>query len=1242
MSFREITRVMLLWLASVLGLSASIGVWSAPLTLSNSPLFLGVSVDPNVFFMVDDSGSMDWEVLTSSHQYYTNYWQNAGVATVTDGMWNIVSTTGTCDSTSRETYGFIYPNSDNAYTGCTYPVALSHPQALQRDWRVRSSDFNLIYYNPEQTYLPWPGMPNATFTAARSNPQSGSDGYAVTRDLTNFVYEVALDDKGYSGVRPSGPTSSTDGANGEVDLFDSHITYTVGTTDITRRVLTTATAAGMDALNTNCTLARAQEAVPYATCFGTTSSSTTISGASVDEYGRTIAETKQNIANWYQYSRRRSFVAKGAIAAVISSSPGFRFGLSVINEYATLFVQVPPAATDVYATHNNDLLDDLYSFEWPAQGTPLRSGLSRVGRYYDNTLGMTDPIISACQQNFSVLFTDGYWSNPDTLPAAVANADGDSRTGTLADVARYYYNLDLSPLANQVPTSLLDDNNKQHMVTFTVAFGVTGTLEDTDNDGWPNPALNVSSNWGNSVFSADTSTANLAKIDDLWHAAYNSKGVFVAAQTPDEVVDSIQGALANIADRVGSSASVATNSGTLSADSYLFQARFDSADWSGQLLAFGINEDGSVNPTADWNAGTVLNTQNHDTGREIITFNPTADVVPGGAAEGQGVPFRWPAAYKTPAPLTDMSSAQINSLLTNAPYPAATAVVAQVTANQAFGAAITNYLRGQRTNEGIGYEFRTRNSILGDIVNSDPRYVGAPAFRYPESIAPKSYAAFKTAYDDRDPMVYVGANDGMLHGFAEEDGSEQIAYMPYEVFSNIASLARPDYSHRYFVDAGPNIVDAFLATRDDPSSAVDGLWRSVLVGGLGGGGQAVYALDVTEPDNFDEVNAASLALWEFSDTDDADLGFTYGKPQIAKMANGRWAAIFGNGYNNSVADGAASATGRAALFIVDLETGDLIRKLSTNTGSVATPNGLATPTVIDYNGDYVADFIYAGDLLGNIWKFDVTNASPAQWDSDYKSGANPRPLFTTTANQPITTQPQVAFHPDGLAGFMVYFGTGQYLEVDDNSPTGEPTQAFYGIWDKNANSLTAFDSTDLVTQTILDQYEEGFDTDDDGTDDAEYWLRDMSDNEVDYDVDMGWKINLLPAKVNDIANANNFGERQVSNAVLRDGRVIFTTLIPSQQPCDFGGSSFVMQVNYRDGGALNYPAFDLNGDGVFDEVDTNASGRMTDVGIVPTLSILSDSDRDVAFGSGSSGDVDVMELNTGTTATGRQSWRQLD
>lgn len=429
---------------------------------------------------------------------------------------------------------------------------------------------------------------------------------------------------------------------------------------------------------------------------------------------------------------------------------------------------------------------------------------------------------------------------------------------------------------------------------------------------------------------------------------------------------------------------------------------------------------------------------------------------------------------------------------------------------------------------------------------------------------------------------------------------------------------------------------------DDPNSVVDGLWRTALVGGLAGGGQGIYALDVTDPTIYSEANAASIALWEFDDSDDADLGYTYGRPQIAKMSDGTWAAVFGNGYNNTEADGNASTTGHAVLYIVDIETGDLIKKIDTLAGDVGTPNGLATPLMIDADADSVVDYIYAGDLLGKLWKFDVSNPLTSAWNSDFVSAGTPDPLFTTLSNQPITSQPQVTAHPDNLDGFMIFFGTGQYLEISDNDSAGEATQAFYGIWDKNTGSLTPFDSSDLLAQSITDQYQQSFDTDGDSIDDETYTLRDVSDNEIDWTSHMGWKMSLIADNVEGASNVSNFGERQVSNAIVRGGRVIFTTLVPSSLECEFGGTSFLMELDFRSGGVLGFPAFDLNGDGGYDGDDTGASGRASDVGIIPTVSILADGAQDFVFGSGASGDIDVIQLSVGSESFGRQSWRQIE
>jgi type IV pilus assembly protein PilY1 len=365
------------------------------------------------------------------------------------------------------------------------------------------------------------------------------------------------------------------------------------------------------------------------------------------------------------------------------------------------------------------------------------------------------------------------------------------------------------------------------------------------------------------------------------------------------------------------------------------------------------------------------------------------------------------------------------------------------------------------------------------------------------------------------------------------------------------------------------------------------------------------------------------------------------------MANGKWAAVFGNGYNNSEADGTASSTGYASLFIVDIETGDLIKKISTNVGSTGTPNGLASPALVDADQDFVVDYVYAGDLRGNMWKFNLTSSDTANWNVAYMSGTpatTPKPLFTTAggSDQPITTRPVLSSHPTGQAGYMVYFGTGKYLETSDNNPTGATTQAFYGIWDKNLATHTTFTAaSDLVQQFITNQRAVNFNEEDEDDENLAHIVRDVSDNPVNYATKHGWYMELKPQNVSGSPNASNFGEKQVHNALVRNGRVIFTTLLPSQNQCEFGGTSFTMQLDFTNGGLLGEPPFDLNGDDTFSNEDTYVGGTQSDVGIIPTLSIISDGEREFAFGSGSSGDVESIMLNPGPTSVGRQSWRQV-
>jgi type IV pilus assembly protein PilY1 len=716
----------------------------------------------------------------------------------------------------------------------------------------------------------------------------------------------------------------------------------------------------------------------------------------------------------------------------------------------------------------------------------------------------------------------------------------------------------------------------------------------------------------------------------------------------------LSNAFEEIIERTSSAASVATNSGALQTNSRLYQARFNSKEWSGQLLSFPISngQGPSTDPcnsqpagslcSVEWDAGAGLDSQDWNTEREMITYNPSTN---------GGVAFRW----------ANLDTSQQATLDT---HP-------DTLADDDQGQARLEYLRGNRINEGQGNNYRVRARKLGDLIQSDPFFVGTPGFSYPDNLESSAYSSFRATSANRTPVVYIGGNDGMLHGFdasvnpstngpTATSGEELIAYVPSEVYRNLSRLTSPNYSHRYYVDGSPTVGDAFI-----------GSWKTVLVGGLRAGGQGYFALDVTNPGNFSEAHAASLVLWEFSDEDDPDLGYSFSQPAIVKMQNGKWAAVFGNGYNNTEDDdnGACddhnnatpctvSSTGHAVLYIVFIEdgidgtwdSGDFI-KIDTEVGTTATPNGLASPTVVDINGDHKADYIYAGDLQGNLWKFDVDASNSNSWDVAFSDHGDPAPLFVakdaTGNSQPITSALEVGLHPAGLEGLMVYFGTGKYIEVGDNNVSGAQTQTFYGIWDKDDETQGFNRTDDLLQQTVEEQVTAfGFE------------LRVVSDNPINWRTDdhdddeghLGWYLDLPTT-----------GEKQVSESILRDQRIIFTTLIPSGNVCEYGGTGWLIELDPANGGRLTESVFDLNNDGTFsqgdfvevnfdvnddEEVNSNdklpASGKMSEIGIIPKPTIISGQGVDFKYTSGSKeGKIEMTKNNPGPYAPGRKSWRQL-
>ena len=625
----------------------------------------------------------------------------------------------------------------------------------------------------------------------------------------------------------------------------------------------------------------------------------------------------------------------------------------------------------------------------------------------------------------------------------------------------------------------------------------------------------------------------------------------------------------NILAQSGSGAAVALNSGSVGAGSKEFQGQFNPVDWTGDLVAYNIDEitgDTIMTPTA-WNAALKLNGLTY-TGRKIITYKASNSL---GA---RGIPFRWPVNPLTPTS-TELDTTQISALNTT---PTGT--------TDTNGQRRLNYIRGDATYETCTPvlpattctpQFRPRPATkLGDIVDSAPFYVDVPDSNYSDTLESAPYSTFRNLYKSRAAMVYVGANDGMLHGFdattikttsptgvttytdGPNAGNEVLAYVPSLVYPNLTQLTSTSYSHRYFVNGSPTVLDGFYG----------GAWHTVLVSGLAGGGQGFFALDVTDPSIFTEANADKLGRWEFTDSNDADLGFSFSQPSIVKLNNGIWAAIFGNGYNNTAADGKVSTTGNAVLYIVNLETGALIKKIDTKYGSTTTPNGLATPTAVDTDGNDTADTVYAGDLAGNLWKFDISASNPTSWGSAFMSGSTPNPLFVAqdgaspSNRQPITAAPDIIMHPLGSAyGYMVVFGTGKYLETGDPATTS--SQTFYGIQDKG---VVVAGRTTLVQQTVTSTVVVKSKT-----------YRTLSNNAVSWtggSAKKGWYLDLPIS-----------GERAISESTTDNGRVLFTTVVPSPNPCSAGGTGLLMELDLATGGALSLPTFDVNGDGVIDSKD---------------------------------------------------------
>lgn len=765
--------------------------------------------------------------------------------------------------------------------------------------------------------------------------------------------------------------------------------------------------------------------------------------------------------------------------------------------------------------------------------TPSHLMMQRAGEYLRTTGqyspyrsqpgSASDNTELSCRKSFNIFMTDGAWNTyqanpyPDGSAISVGggNADGTAKVfpdgtqytpetpqtrvysdpwgipnlSTLSDVAFHYWSTDLQPtLTNNVRPSINHTGTEtvggtilqqywnprnnvatwQNMTTYSIGFnslattwlgsptytvangmyggpGYVGVVNGTQE--WTSPlcsavAANPDNVGGNTACDVNTrwnARANY-RSSELWHMALNSRGRFVPAPNAQSLVTAFQTILDDIlAQSARPLVSVATSSSRATADNLAFVAGYDSAsNWMGSLSAYAINSTtGRPATVPSWQAHALLDARSNadvNGNRVVLTFDGT-----------QGRGFKW----------DNLTNTQQMALRGGISVPEGT------------GTARVNYLRGDRSLESsAGGYMRNRSSRLGDIVNSNIWHLGKPtrqAFELP------GHQAFRNAQSSRTPTLYVGANDGMLHGFNALTGQEVLAYVPAGLFGTEASsplrnLTLPSYAHRYYVDGHPFTGDVNIAANTGGIN-----WRTLLVGSLGAGGKGYFVLDVTNPSNFVEPGAASSPVVRLDTTvnTDADIGHVFAPPlmddltrsrseQIVRVNDsqpgGRWAVILGNGYN--------STNGRPVLLVQYLDGTMGAPKKIPAMASNGSPNGLGAPRPVDLNGDGKVDLVYAGDLQGNLWKFDLTSNNPNDW----KVGFSGSPLFVARDpqgnTQPITSAPLWRTGPNNLGGLQVMFGTGRNMSTAD--PGSAQVQTIYSLWDM---SVYSWSSSSPVTGT---------------------------------------------------------------------------------------------------------------------------------------------------------------------------------
>jgi type IV pilus assembly protein PilY1 len=817
-----------------------------------------------------------------------------------------------------------------------------------------------------------------------------------------------------------------------------------------------------------------------------------------------------------------------------------------------------------------------------------------------------------------------------------------------------------------------------------LCFLRTGQVNSSGSAGWPQP--NAAANGGNGI---------APNIDDLWHAALNSRGAFFVATDPSSLVQHLTDIIQSVLARSQSSTSESVSTSILNQGTFGYTGGYDSGSWSGYLYKLELDATTAVANAADWDAGCTMtggaftpiapSSQNPPTGScKVSTPPPSTDTTPpipkriiftsnasgsGASTTYTGVPFQWASlgsteqGYLNLDPTTTDVDGSTGQVITTASSTAPAT-------NDGNGTDRVDYLRGKRENETsptsqtLARQFRIRKSLLGPVINSQVMYEDGPASGlqdiFPVGSAEQAAAAHctsllgladpkcfsyenfvKTALADskRHKMIYVGANDGMLHAFDADTGSEVWAYVPNLLYGNgqLGQTTNPSNTLTTTVDDTPIISDVFFPA-DSTDASKGGTWHTILVGGMRLGGRGIYALDITDQSTpASETEAAGKFLWEFTSAKDSDLGYTYASTNITRLHNGRWVVLLTSGYfpqklqvqsstygKNATPDTASAASsGVTHLWVLDAQTGSVIRKI--DTPSTVTSYGLSTPNVVDFGLDQIGDVSIAGDLAGNLWRFDLSNTDSTKWSVEAMfqtytstsacSGSNTSGIGC----EPITVQPE-AF-ADSATGSVIYvFGSGQYLGPSDRTASSVlGTNHFFGVRDYGTGSSKyPLHESDLVSQTL--------------TQDSTTHLRSLTSNAVPT-TKAGW---MIPLNVSGVS-----GERDVAKAtpLFSAGIAVLTSLIPgsNNDPCTPGRVGAVMAVNAATGGPVNPPSTSggavVVGALVVNPPATGGAAVISPVGggtaIIPGVGI---------FGGGGNSS---FSINGGLPIWRRTSWREL-